>query len=185
MRADSSFGGERLGEVVVGAGLEPGDDVVGVVAGGDHHDRHVAVRRSVRHSSNPSMPGSMMSISTTSGVGRVEQLDRLLAALGLVDRPALVLERQLHGGADALVVFDGQDAGSHIPHDAAYGARCRDHSPRSGVAERGDQCRVDAGRGSHQLVGACRTAGEVAGDGTRLACDQLAGGEVPRVEASS
>ena len=42
MRADSSFGRERLGEVVVGAGLEAGDDVVGVVAGRDHDDRHVA-----------------------------------------------------------------------------------------------------------------------------------------------
>ena len=34
---------ERLGEVVVGACLETGDDVVGVVAGGDHDDRYVTV----------------------------------------------------------------------------------------------------------------------------------------------
>ena len=36
------LGRERLGEVVVGAGLEPGDHVVGVGAGGDHDDRDVA-----------------------------------------------------------------------------------------------------------------------------------------------
>ena len=80
---------------------------------------HVARAADGRHSSKPSMPGSMMSISTTSAGVAVERLERLLAAAGLVDGPALVLERQLHRRADALVVLDGQDAGSHGSHDAS------------------------------------------------------------------
>ena len=45
----------------------------------------------------------------------MEEVDRLLAALGLVDDPALVLEGQLDGRTDALVVLDGQDACTHTP----------------------------------------------------------------------
>jgi hypothetical protein len=58
-------------------------------------------------------------------VGRdaVEQLDRDLAALGLVDGPALVLERELDRRSDALVVLDGQDAGSHAHHDGPKTSR--------------------------------------------------------------
>ena len=37
----------------------------------------------------------------------------IFAGVGLFDRPPLVLERQLHRGADALIVFDRQDAGTH------------------------------------------------------------------------
>src|SRR5581483_6028630 len=52
----------------------------------------------------------------------LERLERLLAGLRLLDHPALVLEGHLDGGADALVVLDGEDAGAHpsiIPHRAA------------------------------------------------------------------
>ena len=70
-------------------------------------------RRMARHTSKPSMSGSMMSISTTSLGWRLNALERVLAGVGLVDVPALVLEGQLDRGADALVVLDGQDAGSH------------------------------------------------------------------------
>ena len=120
--------GERLGEVVVGARLEPGDDVVGVVAGGDHHDRHVAVTAQ-RAAQLEAVDARQHDVDQHHvGQRAVEQVDRVLAAAGLVDGPALVLERQLHRRADALVVFDGQDAGSHGSHDAS------DRRPGSGVA---------------------------------------------------
>ena len=44
IRAASSRGENGFGHVVVGAELEPGDAVGLLVAGGQHHDRHVRVR---------------------------------------------------------------------------------------------------------------------------------------------
>src|SRR3546814_17933085 len=48
-------------------------------------------------------------------VGRLllEVGERVFARRRLDDRPALVFERQLHGRADAFVVFHGEDARSH------------------------------------------------------------------------
>ena len=111
--------GEGLGEVVVGAGLEPGHDVVGVGAGRHHHDRHVA--------GAPQRAAQLEAVDARQhdvdehDVGRlaVEGVDRLLAAAGLLDRPALVLEGHLDSGADPLVVLDGQDASAHSHHRAA------------------------------------------------------------------
>ena len=40
---DELLGLERLDDVVVGAGLEPDDDVDGVALGGEHHDRHAGL----------------------------------------------------------------------------------------------------------------------------------------------
>ena len=105
--------GERLREVVVGAGLEAGDDVVGVGPGGDHDDRDVARA--------PDRPAHLEAVDAREhdvdehDVGRVavERLERVLAGLGLLDLPALVLEGHLDRGADALVVLDGQDARAH------------------------------------------------------------------------
>ena len=52
-----------------------------------------------------------------------EQFDGFLTAAGLVDGPALVLERELHRRADTFVVFDREDAGSHVSHLARPGTR--------------------------------------------------------------
>ena len=54
-----------------------------------------------------------MSISTTSAGLRVNAWSASSPRVGLLDHPALVLEGHLDGRADALVVFDGQDAGAH------------------------------------------------------------------------
>ena len=110
---------ERLGEVVVGARLEPGDDVVGVVAGRDHDDRHVA-RLAQRAAQLEPVDARQHDVDQHDVGGlAAERLERVLAAGGLLDGPALVLERQLHRRADALVVLDGQDPGSHSLNGAA------------------------------------------------------------------
>ena len=54
-------------------------------------------------------------------VGRrpLEQIDRFFAALGFVDDPTLVFERELHRRTDSLVVFDRKDSCTHpymMPH---------------------------------------------------------------------
>ena len=54
-----------------------------------------------------------MSIRTTSVGDAGEQGERLFAVGRLVDGPALVLERELDRHADAFVVFDAQDPGTH------------------------------------------------------------------------
>ena len=36
------FGGERLGEIIVGASFKPSDHVVGVASRRDHHNGHAA-----------------------------------------------------------------------------------------------------------------------------------------------
>ena len=93
------------------------------------------MRRSVRHSSKPSMPGSMMSISTTSGTCWPNSSTASSPDAGALDGPALVLERQLDRLADALVVLDGQDSGSHGAHDARSARPIPPHRSRgqSGV----------------------------------------------------
>ncbi len=108
------LGGERLGQVVVGTRLEARHDVVGVGAGRDHDDRDVG------HPADGAADVEAVDAGQHDvdqhDVGRLalEGVERLLAGVGLLDRPALVLERQLDRGADALVVLDQQD-----PHAAA------------------------------------------------------------------
>ena len=74
-----------------------------------------------------------MSISTTSVGAAVEADDRVLAGLGLVDRPALVLERQLHRPADPLVVLHVQNSSTHRDHCRPSGPRAGDRSPTGSV----------------------------------------------------
>ena len=104
---------ERLGEVVVGAGFESGDDVVRVVAGGHHHDGDVAGAAD-RAAQLESVDARQHDVDQHDvGLSACEQLDRLLTALCLVDGPTLVLERELDGRADAFVVLDGKDSCAH------------------------------------------------------------------------
>ena len=112
------LGRERLGEVVVGPGLEAGDDVVGVVARRDHDDGDVA--RAAQRAAQLEPVDAREHDVDEHDVGHLlgERLDRLLAGARPLDRPTLVLERQLDRFADPLVVFNGQDSCSHAPHDA-------------------------------------------------------------------
>ena len=77
------------------------------------------MRRRVRHSSNPSIPGQHDVDQHDVGCGALKQLDRLFATLGFVDDPTLVFERELHRRTDSLVVFDRKDSCTHsymMPH---------------------------------------------------------------------
>ena len=50
----------------------------------------------------------------------IHGLESIIAASGLLDDPALVLERHLDGDANAFVVLDGEDPSTHstmVPHD--------------------------------------------------------------------
>ncbi len=119
-------------------------------------------------------------------VGRVavERLEGVLAVVGLLDDPALVLEGHLDRGADAFVVFDGQDAGSHRPmvpdRRAGNGRYPRNSSTRSvgpGAAEQRADERARAAPGgaasTRQAATAvrrarfCTTAPGLAGDQRR------------------
>ena len=108
------LGLERLGDVVVGARLEPGHDVVAVGPGRHHDDRHVALA--------PQPPAQLEAVHA--GQHDVDEHDVRRArrrasraassrAADIGDGIALVLEREPEGGADALVVLDDQDAGGH------------------------------------------------------------------------
>ena len=116
------LGREGLGEVVVGARLEPGHDVVGVGAGGDHHDRHIGAA--------PDRPAHLEAVDAREhdvdehhvGGLVLEVLEGVLAGGGLGHLPALVLQGQPHRGADALVVLDGEDARGHAQHPTRAGA---------------------------------------------------------------
>ena len=76
---------ERLGHIIVGAGLEAADPVALLAARGEHDDRHVgglARRRSRRQTSMPDMPSIIQSRRMTSGGILVGQDQRLLAVAG-------------------------------------------------------------------------------------------------------
>ena len=109
---------EGLGDVVVGAGLEPGDDVVGVGASGDHDDRddalppQLAAAREAVHARQHDVDDHEVERLRRRAPARTSSsASSPLAGLG--DLVALVLEGEAHRGADSLVVFD--DAGCDLP----------------------------------------------------------------------
>ena len=114
-------GVERLCYVVVGAGLQARDDIVAVRPGRDHDYRHVA---------DPADPPADLEPvdarqhdvdqDDVAGIGG-EHVECRLAALGLVDLVALLLEDHPHGCSDPLIVLDDQDAGTHTGNRAPNG----------------------------------------------------------------
>ena len=76
---DDLLQAERLGDVVVAAGREPGDAVLDGVAGGEEEDGYVGRgARSRRSTSMPSKSGSIMSSTTASGLVALAVLTALL-----------------------------------------------------------------------------------------------------------
>ena len=102
---------ERLGEVVVGAELEPAHEVLLRVPGGQHDDRHVGL-------------GAQPAADVLAGHARQAEVEDdevgptarrggegVLAVRHPVDRVSLRLEVALDDLCDAGLVFDDEDAG--------------------------------------------------------------------------
>ena len=182
---------ERLGEVVVGACLEPGDDVVGVVAGGHHHDRHVAVTTDRAAQLEPVDARQHDVDQHDVGALALERLDGGLARRHALDRPALVLEGQLHAPRGS--ARRPQRPGFGCPyrhHDAGFASVCSVTVPRPLAATGRQPAPATSARRASNTPGAAtssslgtrRATGEVTRAAPRFAGDQLAGGHVPRVE---
>ena len=104
---------ERLGEVIVGAGLEPAQHVVGAAAGGEHQDRHVLP-------GGPQLRGRLETV--LAGQHDVEDDDverlvafeqqgqRLLAVVGHGDVMAFGLEVEAQAVGDVRLVVHDEDA---------------------------------------------------------------------------
>ena len=107
------LGSERLREVVVGAGFEPGDDVMSVGSSSDHDDRHVA-HPPDRATDVEAVDAGEHDVDQDD-IGRFtsKRVECVLAACSLLDGPALVFERKPDRCPDALVVFNGEDPGAH------------------------------------------------------------------------
>ena len=102
------LGLERLGDVVVGAGLEPRHHVEAVGPGGDHDDGDVAVLAQRTAHLEPVLPGAS---GRAAPVGRasVERAEALLAVGGLAHVVALVLQHLPGRLSDRVVVLYEQD----------------------------------------------------------------------------
>jgi D-alanyl-D-alanine carboxypeptidase/D-alanyl-D-alanine-endopeptidase (penicillin-binding protein 4) len=103
------FEGERLDEVVVGAGIEPGHPVAHGVARGQHQDRRLA----------PPLPEALGDLDA-GDVGQADIQDDRLDPVGLrqleaglpiggeIDDVAVLLEEALEDPPEPLVVLDDQ-----------------------------------------------------------------------------
>ena len=109
--------GERLGEVVVGAGVETLDPVADGVAGGEHQDRHVVAGRAQR-------PGRLDAVEPRHhhvhhddvGVLAPTRDQGLGAVGGQRDLVAVELQRPAQRVAHGLVVVDDEHAGLGVGH---------------------------------------------------------------------
>ena len=101
--------GERLGHVVVGAGVEGVDLVLAVLAGGQHHDRHAGPAADGGMTSMPSMSGRPRSSSTTSGCARAAEIAAAPVAGGR-DLPAAGAQRDRQRVRERRLVVDHEDA---------------------------------------------------------------------------
>ena len=115
---------ERLRQIVVGPGLETGDDVVGVAAGGDHDDWHVG-RASDRATHLETVHARKHDVDQHDlGTFDPKDLERVLTVGRLEHAPPLVFERQFDDGAYRVVVLDREYSCFHhaIVPDAAASA---------------------------------------------------------------
>ena len=104
---------ERLGEVVVGAGVEPLDPVADRVAGGEHEDRQVVARRAERAGRLDAVEPRHHHVDHDR-VGRdaADAGERLGAVAGERHLVAVELQRATQRVTDRPVVVDDEDAGA-------------------------------------------------------------------------
>ncbi len=128
-------GAERLGDVVVGAELQPPHEILLGVPGGQHDDRHVGLGAQppahvlAGHAGKAEVEDDEIRPAARGGG------ERLFAARRPVHRVALSLEVALHDFGDAGLVFDDEDAGGSghesiipaVPGPGSLGSRpsCR------------------------------------------------------------
>ena len=125
---DQLLGLERLGEIIVGAGIEPRDLVRPAVARGQHQHRHLAafLAPAVEHGEPVDLGQAEIEDHRVIAFGRAEIM-AVLAVGGEVDGIARAFERRAQLPAEIGFVFDDQDAHSMLPgavHVRAVNPRC-------------------------------------------------------------
>ena len=114
---------EGLGEVVVGAGVEPGEPVLDVVAGGEHQDRgRRLLEAEMAAEAHPVQVAAEHHVEDRDVVGepRTQGFEGLLAAQGDVDRYAGF--RQASGEASGDLRFVLDDEYAHDRHRRQRGS---------------------------------------------------------------
>ena len=124
---------ERLGQVVVGAELEPDDLVDLVVAGGQHEDRHLGAGRPQPAQDLEAVHPGQAHVEDDE-VRRLARrdLEALFTRSGDGDLVALLLEGVLDPASDRVLVFDDEDGGCHarmLHRRAANAPRRRGSGP--------------------------------------------------------
>jgi hypothetical protein len=102
---------ERLGEVVVGAGVHAGDLVAPAVAGGEDDHRHLAVGAAPLLEDGDAVHFRQADIENDDvvGLGVAEEV-ALLAVHRGIDRIARIAQRRDELAVQILVILDHQDA---------------------------------------------------------------------------
>ena len=106
---DQLLGLERLDDVVVGAGLEPDDDVDGVALGGQHHDRDAGLGADLLADVDAVLAGQHQVEQHQVGPVVAERLERLVTAGDHPALEALLAEHDREHLGQRGVVVDDED----------------------------------------------------------------------------
>ncbi len=110
------LGDERLGDVVVGAGLEPGDDIMAVGLSGDDDDRHPAGRPDAANHVQ-AMDARQPEVDEQHiGILVLPDDQRLLPVRSLEDAVPVILEGIADHQTDLFVVLDDHHCLPHGPY---------------------------------------------------------------------
>ena len=107
---------ERLGDVVVGAGVHAGDLVAPAVAGGEDDDRHLALGAAplLEHADAVHLRQADVEDDDVVGLGLAEEV-ALLAVEGGIDGVARVGQRRDQLAIEIAIILDDQDAHGSSP----------------------------------------------------------------------
>ena len=118
---------KRLGQIIVGARLEPGDLVVLLAACGEHDDRQVAralLAAQTARKLDPRHAGQHPVEQHDVGKRFAHQPDRLLGIVGAQDAMARMLKIGGNQFLNCGLVFDDEDGGGHrIGFSLIYGGQ--------------------------------------------------------------
>src|SRR4051812_36871968 len=105
---------ERLDQVIVGAAVEAGDAVLGLGAGGQHQDRHVAIAAQAPTDLDPVESRQAEVEDDEVGKEAGSDVERLGSVGGGADFVALVAERAAEHVGDVDVVLDDENAAASL-----------------------------------------------------------------------